>query len=106
MEKTAEIDAVVEAVQAGPSAGAFPSHNNISFRSVAPVDISIRGLVVTVDEAPDLLTSLRLRLQKKGPRDEEAVPNQKIILGNVSADLPRGSLTAILGGSGSGKTTL
>jgi len=82
-------------------------HNNdLSFRPVAPVDIAIRRLVVTVDEASSPFTKLWQRLQKRKPSNEEVVSTRKTILGNVSADLPRGTLTAIIGGSGSGKTTL
>lgn len=74
------------------------SGNDISLRAVAPVDVSVRDLSVQVDVSParPLQALQRKRLE----------PDLKTILHNVSADMPSGSLTAIIGGSGSGKTTL
>ncbi|KAI9881182.1 MAG: hypothetical protein M1830_007160 [Pleopsidium flavum] len=77
--------------------------NDISFREIDPVDIQIRNLSVEVDVSPTGLTGLAgsMRTRKRGSNDAK----WKTILDDVSADLPKGSLTAILGGSGSGKTS-
>ena len=79
----------------------------ISLREVLPVDIHVRNI------------SVALRNHSNGPRkipklfptrtkteDEETGSSFSVLLDNVSADMPHGSLTAIIGASGSGKTTL
>lgn len=92
--------------KAGPST-VLPSYNNdISFRSVSPVDIVVRGLVVSVEKKVRALDSLRSRLQTNHPDGQGDATKRKTILADVSAELPRGTLTAIIGGSGSGKTSL
>lgn len=73
--------------------------NDISLRAVAPVHVSVRSLAVDVDVSPSSpLQALSGKTQDAG--------DLKTILHNVSADMPSGTLTAIIGGSGSGKTTL
>lgn len=77
---------------------------NLSLDDVEPVSVNIRGLAVTVDTAPSWLepdTYPNLFASKFDTK-----PVIKTLLHSVSADLPPGSLTAIIGGSGSGKTTL
>ncbi|KAL2753166.1 hypothetical protein ACRALDRAFT_1052184 [Sodiomyces alcalophilus JCM 7366] len=77
---------------------------HISLDDVEPVDVHIRGLSVTVDTAPSWLepaTYPQLAQQKFRTKAQF-----KRLLGDVSASLPAGTLTAIIGGSGSGKTTL
>lgn len=101
-----DINTIEQAEKGGPST-TLPAYNNdISFRSVAPVDIAIWGLVVAVEASVSAFDKLRLRLQKQGPDNQINATKSKTILGDVSADFPRGTLTAIIGGSGSGKTTL
>ncbi|KAJ3843785.1 P-loop containing nucleoside triphosphate hydrolase protein [Lentinula raphanica] len=78
----------------------------ISFSDVAPVEIQMRQ--VSVDVAPpknftDIFNRQRLSLS---PDLESSQSKGKRILDRISADFPRGSLCAIMGGSGSGKTTL
>jgi ABC-type multidrug transport system ATPase subunit len=70
--------------------------------SVAPhiVDISVRDLLVKVQ--PPRRSPLKARLSK----DAEAQPSAKVILNNISIDIPGAALTAIMGSSGSGKTSL
>ncbi|OBT84548.1 hypothetical protein VE02_06800 [Pseudogymnoascus sp. 03VT05] len=82
------------------------SHSaQLSLSSVVPVDIRVRALGVSVDTHPrnlhsaDGLTNL---FRPKAPAESRWRP----LLDNVSADMERGTLTAIIGGSGSGKTTM
>jgi ABC-type multidrug transport system fused ATPase/permease subunit len=85
---------------------AIDSSRRISLREVAPVDVTVRDVSVAVDEA-----SIRTRKFPIFPgnpqlNDEESGAPETRILENVSAHMPHGSLTAIIGASGSGKTTL
>ncbi|KAH8819749.1 ABC transporter-like protein [Xylogone sp. PMI_703] len=76
--------------------------NHISFSAVEPVDVQIRDLSVTVDTSvsPFSIEGLMSRNRKHDG------PTTKQILHDVSASMPAGTLTAIIGGSGSGKTTM
>lgn len=85
----------------------LPSYNNdISFRPVVPVDIVLQGLVVTVEKNVSALDTLRQKTHPDDHQVQENATKRKTILADVSADFPRGTLTAIIGGSGSGKTSL
>lgn len=64
------------------------------------VDICIRSLVVKVQPPR------QLPLKLKPSKDVEAQTSAKVILDNISVNIPGGSLTAIMGSSGSGKTSL
>jgi ABC-type multidrug transport system ATPase subunit len=75
--------------------------NAISLHAVQPVSVRLEHLSVSVDEAPNALA--RLFSKKKAPPSHSSV---KTILDDISAEMPSGSLTAIIGGSGSGKTSL
>lgn len=87
-----------------PTASRHSTH--LSLSSVAPVDIRVRGLGVHIDTRPrNLHTPSGLRNLLAGT-DAPASARWKPLLAHVSADMPRGTLTAIVGGSGSGKTTL
>jgi ABC-type multidrug transport system fused ATPase/permease subunit len=76
--------------------------NQLSLSAVDPIDVKVRNLAVQVDTSPSPL-SLGSLLPRKRKANE---PTTKTILHDVSADMPRGTLTAIIGGSGSGKTTM
>lgn len=76
--------------------------NHISLSAVEPVEVQIRDLAVAIDTAPSPF-SLEAILHKNRKQDG---PTSKQILHSVSASMPAGTLTAIIGGSGSGKTTL
>jgi ABC-type glutathione transport system ATPase component len=72
---------------------------NISFVNVAPVNIEIRQISVDV-AIPKGFSEI---FRKKTSDLETANPGTKRILDSVSANFPKGSLSAIMGGSGSGK---
>lgn len=80
-------------------------NHGLSFRAVQPVDVQVRDLAVHVNTTPPIWQSSpsllwsRLRRNNK----ENAL---KTVLDGVTASMPHGSLTAIIGGSGSGKTSL
>jgi ABC-type multidrug transport system ATPase subunit len=81
--------------------GASHHGNAISLHEVEPVSVKLEHLTVSVNEAPSALATLFSK--KKTPLSHNHV---KTILDDISADMPSGSLTAIIGGSGSGKTSL
>ncbi|KAF1983495.1 P-loop containing nucleoside triphosphate hydrolase protein, partial [Aulographum hederae CBS 113979] len=75
----------------------------MSFRAVEPGDIQAKELTVSVrvpTATKGAASALRRFVGMRGKGDEE-----KKLLDGVSAEMPRGSVTAILGASGSGKTT-
>jgi ABC-type multidrug transport system ATPase subunit len=77
-------------------------HDNIiSLHEVEPVSVRLEHLTVSVDESPNSIG--RLFSKKKTPPSHSYV---KTILDDISAEMPSGTLTAIIGGSGSGKTSL
>lgn len=71
----------------------------ISFTDVVPVDIKMRRVSVDVAISKGFMETFTRKSS-----DPEAA-NTKRILDDVSADFPRGSLVAIMGGSGSGKVS-
>lgn len=77
--------------------------NALSFHAVEPVDICVRNLGVSIDVSPSRLNGLMTLMGGRKPKREKVY---KSILQDVSADMPSGSLTAIMGGSGSGKTSM
>ncbi|KAL2223218.1 P-loop containing nucleoside triphosphate hydrolase protein [Thermoascus aurantiacus ATCC 26904] len=78
---------------------------NLSLRAVNPVDVRVKDLSVSVDTAPPIWATPPSRLW--GRLRGKAQPDSlKTVLDGVSAYMPSGSLTAIIGGSGSGKTSL
>lgn len=103
-----EQDSGTEA-QAEPIYGLQQTNSNnshhISLSEVEPVDVHVRNLGARVDVLPRNLTSqdgIQNIIKPPPPGAEK----WKTLLKNVSADFPRGTLTAIIGGSGSGKTTM
>jgi len=78
-------------------------HRDISLQELTPVDVT-----VSVDRPVARSASLLSYLTRKRSHDVEAgTPNRaRNILQHVSAEIPSGTLTPILGGSGSGKTAL
>jgi len=80
--------------------------NHISLSEVEPVDVQIRNLAVNVDISPSAFSLENLRSRKNKKKHGERTLEKKQILHSVSASMPVGTLTAIIGGSGSGKTTM
>lgn len=76
--------------------------NGLSLRNVEPVDIQVRDLSVSIDVSTSTLAALNALFTKQ-PEQERKL---KHILQDVDANMPCGSLTAIIGGSGSGKTSM
>jgi ABC-type glutathione transport system ATPase component len=76
---------------------------NMSFSFVRPVDVRVRslGVQVDVDSSPVDVVKGWFTTAKVG----DNAARRKKILSSVSADFPRGSLSAIIGGSGSGKVS-
>jgi ABC-type multidrug transport system ATPase subunit len=77
---------------------------NIKLKPVSAVDVFVHDLSVHVKSELDIgsyVPQIFLRGKGQSPRNR-----YKVILDKVSANMPAGSLTAILGSSGSGKTTL
>ncbi|KAI4226498.1 MAG: hypothetical protein L6R40_008288 [Gallowayella cf. fulva] len=100
-----DLEAGHEESAAGDKDGhpAEDTQNNLSFHSVEAVNVQVRGLCVDIDVSPGGVTALLNAIK----RTKNAPPKpHKTILNDVNADMPSGSLTAILGGSGSGKTTM
>lgn len=79
--------------------------NSLSLSEVEPVDVQIRNLAVSVNISPSAF-SLESLQTKFGKKQETREPKWKQILQSISASMPAGTLTAIIGGSGSGKTTM
>ena len=99
-------------IEAVTALGLDDGGTHLSFRAVAPVDVRVRDLAVHVDTTPpiwqtppkDLWSRVRNTFRKPG--DGDNVNSIKTVLNGVTASMPHGSLTAIIGGSGSGKTSL
>lgn len=76
-----------------------------SFANVFPVEVRLENVSVAFKSTPPLPLLKPWQIPAQYRRDQKH-PEYKTVLDEVSASLPAGSLTAILGGSGSGKTTL
>ncbi|KAL8918882.1 MAG: hypothetical protein Q9172_005240 [Xanthocarpia lactea] len=79
------------------------SENDLSFRAVEAVRVHVRNLSADIDVSRGGIARFFASF-KRGK--DASLKNYKRILHNINADMPSGSLTAILGGSGSGKTTM
>ncbi|KAE8380034.1 P-loop containing nucleoside triphosphate hydrolase protein [Aspergillus bertholletiae] len=78
---------------------------NLTFREVQPVDVRVKDLSLKVDISPPIWETAPSQTWRRlrGKRKTDA---PKTVLDGVDADMPSGSLTAIIGSSGSGKTSL
>lgn len=74
----------------------------ISFTDVSPVNIQMRQVSVDVTTSRGL-QGIFSKAQSSHSDPEADNPKTKRILDRTSADFPKGSLCAIMGGSGSGK---
>ncbi|OJD15631.1 hypothetical protein AJ78_04123 [Emergomyces pasteurianus Ep9510] len=77
---------------------------HLSLRAVQPVDVEVRDLVIRIDTTPPISQSSPRLLWNRIRRTTDSPI--KSVLDGISAVMPHGSLTAIIGGSGSGKTSL
>ncbi|KAH8701579.1 P-loop containing nucleoside triphosphate hydrolase protein [Talaromyces proteolyticus] len=82
---------------------------SLSFRAVIPVDVLIKDLTVEIDMTPPSWQTAPGRMWKRltGSKlaHNEGNSSYKTILQDITADIPPGSLTAVIGSSGSGKTS-
>ena len=82
-----------------PQDGDHEDINHLSFRPVEPVNVQVRNLSITVDIRPSCASLQGFVSFWKGEKDT------KMILDDISADMPAGQMMAIIGGSGSGKVS-
>ena len=81
-------------------------NTELSFRIVEPAALSVEGLSLHIDIASSALDCLRYRFTKATNTDLRQKSQRKTILTDITAHMPSGSLTAVIGASGSGKTSL
>ncbi|PQE19330.1 ABC transporter protein [Rutstroemia sp. NJR-2017a BVV2] len=107
LEKSNPLNAVATNEQGASDLQAISTTNSspFSLSAVDPVNVQIRNLSVSVDISPSAFSIQKYLPRKKG-QDGVATSTTKQILHSVSASMPVGTLTAIIGGSGSGKTTM
>lgn len=90
----------------GPSVPDRSSLTDLLPCSVEQVEICVKDLSVFT-YVPWSWQYIRTAVPNHiGKRDDDSRPQPPALLRNISATIPQGSLTAIIGGSGSGKTTL
>ena len=78
--------------------------NDFSFRAVSAVDVDICHLSVDINVSSSGISAFAASWL--GKNKEKKTEQWKRILHGINAEMPSGSLTAILGASGSGKTSL
>jgi ABC-type multidrug transport system ATPase subunit len=76
--------------------------NDLSLRAVDSVDVSVQKFSLNVDISPSGFSTFKSSFRRNSQTEER----WKTILNDINAYMPRGSLTAIIGGSGSGKTSM
>ncbi|KAL8653372.1 MAG: hypothetical protein Q9226_003875 [Calogaya cf. arnoldii] len=103
MDKDLEARLEHQPVEDGTAPTTEDAETDLSFRAVEAVTVQVQKLSADIDDSPGGLGGL-LAGFKRGR--SASTKNYKTILQDVNADMPSGSLTAILGGSGSGKTTM
>lgn len=84
----------------------FEHEPHLSLHSVQPVNVEVEDLVVRVDTIPHIWQSSPSVLWDRVRGTIKRDSSLKTVLNGVTATMPSGSLTAIIGGSGSGKTSL
>lgn len=78
---------------------------NLSLRAVNPVDVSVKNLSLDIDTSSPIWQTSPNQIWQRF-RGQQPEKSSKGVLQGVSAAMPSGSLTAIIGSSGSGKTSL
>ena len=79
---------------------------NLSFWVFEPSTVVVQNLNIHTSSARSLLESAKALFRKGGDTSTLHMSPQKTILNGITARMPPGSLTAIMGASGSGKTSL
>ncbi len=78
----------------------------LSLRAVDAVDVRIQNLSIEIDTSPSRFSTLKTSIMRKKASPADQSGQYKKIIDDVSAHMPSGTLTAIIGGSGSGKTLM
>ncbi|KAJ5468057.1 ABC-2 type transporter [Penicillium sp. IBT 31633x] len=104
MEKD-EIITELSTKQAAFPADVRDAAYNLSLRAVNPVNINVCNLSLEVNTTPPVWETSPSQIWQR-LRGQTSSRTTKPVLDNVSASMPSGSLTAIIGSSGSGKTSL
>jgi ABC-type multidrug transport system ATPase subunit/ABC-type multidrug transport system permease subunit len=78
---------------------------NLLLRAVNPVDINAYNVSLELNTTPPIWETSPTQIWRR-MRGQKAPKTSKKVLDGVSASMPSGSLTAIIGSSGSGKTSL
>ncbi|KAJ5989379.1 ABC-2 type transporter [Penicillium waksmanii] len=86
-------------------AGLLDEVYNLSLRAVNPVDVNIKNLSLDIDASSPIWGTSPAEIWQR-LRGHKIEGSSKNVLQGVSASMPSGSLTAIIGSSGSGKTSL
>ncbi|KAF7713036.1 Uncharacterized protein PECH_002163 [Penicillium ucsense] len=104
MEKD-EILAAVQRDGADLNAVVQDAAYNLSLRAVNPVNVQVTDLSLDINTAPPIWKSSPSQIRDR-LRGHATPSSSKRVLDGVNAQMPSGSLTAIIGSSGSGKTSL
>ncbi|CAI7647703.1 unnamed protein product [Penicillium bialowiezense] len=88
-----------------PAPGVQDAAYNLSLRAVNPVDINVCNISLQVNTTPPIWETSPSRIWGR-LRGQKPPDTSKTVLQSISASMPSGSLTAIIGSSGSGKTSL
>ena len=79
-------------------------NSNLAFRVVTPATITVENLTLHIDPALDPLQTAVAAFRRNGIRNMHQTAHRKTILSRITARMPSGTLTAVMGASGSGKT--
>ncbi|KAJ5141458.1 hypothetical protein N7526_002453 [Penicillium atrosanguineum] len=102
-------DKIVEEINVQKDAGFHAALQdavyNLSLHDVNPVNVQVRNLSLHLDTSPPIWESSPSQFWRR-LRGQKIEGISKTVLDGVDANMPSGSLTAIIGSSGSGKTSL
>jgi ABC-type multidrug transport system ATPase subunit/ABC-type multidrug transport system permease subunit len=104
MEKE-EMISELSVKHAAPPADVQDAVYNLSLRAVNPVDINACNVSLDINTTPPIWETSPSQIWRR-MYGQEPTKTSKKVLDSVSASMPSGSLTAIIGSSGSGKTSL
>ncbi|KAM5492213.1 hypothetical protein MaudMau93_001516 [Microsporum audouinii] len=83
----------------------LPSRSHLFLRAVQPIDVEVNDLGLHVDTTPSIFQNPAAAIWTRLSTSRHRA-TFKTVLDGVTASMPHGALTAIIGGSGSGKTSL